>query len=145
MLRLLPLMVGGGVPENEPPWEILMDLKEIVEIVVSDKFTEETLSYLAFKLSDHHLLLTATFPRFVLKPKRHFIQHYPHLIRCYGLLVDLWTMRFESKQSLQKNIIVKMIVRLQNAHTNTIRRIYILPTMCWILRSNKILAIVLGK
>lgn len=104
LLRLLPLMVGGCVPENEPSWEILMDLKEIVQIVVSDKFTEETLSYLAFKLSDHHLLLTTTFPNFVLKPKHHFIEHYTHLIRCYGPLVDLWTMRFESKHGLFKRV-----------------------------------------
>lgn len=97
-------MVGGCVPENEPSWEILMDLKEIVQIVVSDRFTEETLSYLAFKLSDHHLLLTATFPNFVLKPKHHFIEHYTHLIRCYGPLVDLWTMRFESKHSVFKRV-----------------------------------------
>lgn len=88
LLRLLPLMVGWLVPESEPSWEILMDLKEIVQIVVSDKFTEETLSYLAFKLSDHRLLLKATFPDFVLKPKHHIIEHYPHLIRCYGPLVD---------------------------------------------------------
>lgn len=81
-----------------------MDLKEIVEILVSDRFTEETLSYLAFKLSDHRLLLTDTFPNFVLKPKHHIIEHYPHLIRCYGPLVELWTMRFESKHSVFKTI-----------------------------------------
>src|SRR4029434_3777599 len=94
LLRLLPLMVGGCVAENDPSWEILMDLKEIVQIVVSDKFTEETLCYLSFKLKDHHLLLRDTFPNFSLKPKHHFILHYPHLIRCFGPLVDLWTMRF---------------------------------------------------
>lgn len=104
LLRLLPLMIGGFVPESEPSWEILMDLKEIVEIVVSDKFTEESLSYLACKLSDHHLLLTATFPNFVLKPKHHIIEHYPHLIRCFGPLVSLWTMRFESKHGIFKKV-----------------------------------------
>lgn len=104
LLRLLPLMIGGLVPVSEPSWEILMDLKEIVEIVVSDKFTEETLCYLACKLSDHHLLLTTTFPNFVLKPKHHIIEHYPHLIRCFGPLVNLWTMRFESKHSFFKKV-----------------------------------------
>lgn len=55
-------MIGGSDPASEPSWEILTDLKEIVEIVVSDKFTDKNLRYLGFKLSDHRLLLTATFP-----------------------------------------------------------------------------------
>ena len=59
LLRLLPLMVGGCVAENDFSWQILMDLKEIVQIVVSDKFIEETLCYLSFKLKDHHLLYLA--------------------------------------------------------------------------------------
>lgn len=104
LLRLLPLMIDDIVPVNEPAWEILMDLKEIVEIVVSDKVTEEALCYLACKLSDHRSLLKATFPNFVLKPKHHFIEHYPHLIRCFGPLIDLWTMRFESKIGLFKKV-----------------------------------------
>ena len=104
LLRLLPLMVGGCVAENDFSWQILMDLKEIVQIVVSDKFIEETLCYLSFKLKDHHLLLRDTFPNFSLKPKHHFILHYPHLIRCFGPLVDLWTMRSESKHSVFKRI-----------------------------------------
>lgn len=104
LLRLLPLMIGDTVPVNEPSWEILMDLKEIVEIVVSDKVTEEALCYLTCKLSDHRSLVKATFPTFVLKPKHHIIEHYPHLIRCFGPLVDLWTMRFESKHGLFKKV-----------------------------------------
>lgn len=46
-------MIGDIIPVNDPSWEILMDLKEIVGIVVSDKVTEEALCYLACKLSDH--------------------------------------------------------------------------------------------
>lgn len=60
--------------------------------------------YLACKLSDHRSLLKATFPTFVLKPKHHIIEHYPHLIHCFGPLVDLWTMRFESKHGLFKKV-----------------------------------------
>lgn len=65
-----------------------MVLKERVEVVVSDRFTEETL-LIAFKLSDQRLLLTATFPNFHLKPKRHIIEHYSHLIHSYGPLIEL--------------------------------------------------------
>lgn len=35
LLHLLPFTVGFKIREHEPAWEISMDLKEIVEIVVS--------------------------------------------------------------------------------------------------------------
>ncbi|XP_036952445.1 uncharacterized protein LOC119018692 isoform X1 [Acanthopagrus latus] len=102
LLRFLPLLIGKSVPEQEPAWEILMDLKEIVEIVVRPVLSEEILNYLEIKLSDHRSLLTATFPAFSLRPKHHFAEHYPYLLRCFGPLVELWTMRFESKHSFFK-------------------------------------------
>lgn len=105
LLRLLPFIIGSKIPELEPAWEILMDLKEIVDIVVSNKLSQETLCYLSCKLLDHRKLLTSTFPDFRLRPKHHFIDHYPHLIQCYGPLVELWTMRFEAKHSFFKRVI----------------------------------------
>ena len=61
--------------------------------------SEEILGYLESKISDHRNLLIHCFPDLNLRPKHHFIEHYPHLIHCFGPLVDLWTMRFESKHS----------------------------------------------
>lgn len=43
LLRFLPLFIGESIPEQEPAWEILMDIKEIVEIIVSPYFSEEIL------------------------------------------------------------------------------------------------------
>lgn len=63
----------------------------------------ELLSF-THKLSDYCSLLKATFHNFVLKPKHHIFEHYPHLIRCFGPLIDLWTMRFISKQGLFKKV-----------------------------------------
>lgn len=105
LLRLLPFIIGSKIPEQEPAWEILMDLKEIVDIAVSNKLSEEALFYFSSKLRDHRKLLVHTFPEFKLKPKHHFIDHYPDLIRCYGPLVELWTMRFEAKHSFFKKVI----------------------------------------
>ena len=84
---------------------ILMDLKEILDIVVSSRLSEEALCYLSYKLFDHRKLLTSTFPEFRLRPKHHFIDHYPQLIRCYGPLIELWTMRYEAKHSYFKKVV----------------------------------------
>lgn len=35
LLRMIPLMIGDKVPEDEPAWEVLMALKDVVELVVA--------------------------------------------------------------------------------------------------------------
>lgn len=105
LIRLLPLMIGHRIPEYDPAWEILMDLKVIVELAVCSSFSEKTLCYMESLINDHKRLLVDTFPDFSIRPKHHFVDHYPHLIRCFGPLVPLWTMRFEAKHSYFKSVV----------------------------------------
>lgn len=49
-----------------------------------------------------------------LLPKHHYLEHYPHLIRMFGPLVALWTMRFEAKHSFFKQVV---------RHTNCFKNI----------------------
>lgn len=108
LLRLLPLIIGPKIPEGEPAWEVLLVLKDIVELVVSHVHTEETICYLDSKISEHRHRFLQVFPQEKIIPKRHFLEHYPQLIRAYGPLVFLWTMRFEAKHSLFKRIVRHM-------------------------------------
>lgn len=105
LLRLLPLMVGSKVPEGDEAWAILMDLKEIVQLVLSPSFTEESIQYMQTKISDHRQGLQAFFPDFKLRPKHHYVEHYPELTKRFGPLVHLWTMRFEGKHRFFKKVI----------------------------------------
>lgn len=98
-------MIGHLVPEDNKTWGILMDLKDIAELLCSSKFTDESLCYMECKISDHRNLLQEVFPDFRLRPKHHFIEHYPHLVRCFGPLVDFWTIRFEAKHSFFKKVV----------------------------------------
>lgn len=50
LLRLLPVLIGSRVPEGDKSWEVLMDLKDIVELAVSHTFTDETIQYMASKI-----------------------------------------------------------------------------------------------
>ncbi len=108
LIRLLPLMIGKIIPETEKAWQLLMDLKDIVELVVSPKFSEDSLCYLETKISDHRNLFKEVFPNEKLKPKHHFLEHYPSLIRHFGPCVELWTMRFEAKHSFFKRVVHNM-------------------------------------
>lgn len=105
LLRLLPFMVGSVVPEGDSAWAVLMELKDIVELVLSPTFTEEMIQYLQSKIRDHRQILLEVFPDFKIRPKHHYVEHYPELIRCFGPLVHLWTMRFEGKHRFFKRVV----------------------------------------
>ncbi|XP_049330956.1 uncharacterized protein LOC125799085 isoform X2 [Astyanax mexicanus] len=105
LLRLLPLLIGDKVPENDKAWGVILDLKDILEILTSSTFTEEKLFYLEAKIFEHRQLVQEAFPTFKLKPKHHFLEHYPYLIRCFGPLLDFWTIRFEAKHSFFKKVV----------------------------------------
>lgn len=105
LLRLLPLIIGHLIPENNQVWGVVLELKDIVEIVCSPKFSEESLCFLESKISHHRSLLREIFPDYRIKPKHHFIEHYVYLVRCYGPLVDFWTIRFEAKHGYFKKVV----------------------------------------
>lgn len=126
LLRLLPLMIGHMVPEGDGAWTVLMDLKEVVEIVLCPVFTEESIQYLQTKILDHRNMLQEVFPDFKLRPKHHYIEHYPDLIRCFGPLVHLWTMRFEGKHRFFKRVVhdtqnfKNVLKKLANRHQHMV-------------------------
>ena len=109
LIRLLPLLIGQKVPEGDNAWTILMLLKDIVELAVATRHSEESIQFLDCKVSEHRELLQTTFPNFRLRPKHHFIEHYPEKIKAFGPLSDVWTMRFEGKHKFFKRAI-------RNAH-----------------------------
>lgn len=104
LLRLLPFIVGHLVPEGEFAWEILLDLKDIAELVVAPEHTDESIAYLESKITDHRQKYQELFPDVQLLPKHHYLEHYPELIRKFGPLEALWTMRFEAKHSFFKQV-----------------------------------------
>lgn len=77
----------------------------VVDLSLCNSFDDATLQYFACKISDHRQLLQEVFPNFVLRPKHHYDEHYPHLIKCLGPLVHFWTMRFEGKHKVFKKIV----------------------------------------
>lgn len=86
-------------------WQILLDLKDIVELVVAPTHTDESIAYLECKISEHRQKYQEVFPHVKLLPKHHFVEHYPQLIRMFGPLVGLWTMRYEAKHSFFKHVV----------------------------------------
>ena len=59
------------------------------------------------------------FPNVITKPKGHFLQHYPAVIRMFGPLIK--TLRFESKNGYFKSTFQSNKNRkVSNAHAHTL-------------------------
>lgn len=46
LLRLIPLIVGKLIREDEPVWHLILDLKDIVGLVVCPVHTNDSVAYL---------------------------------------------------------------------------------------------------
>lgn len=105
LIRSLPLIIGPRIPPDDPAWQILMTLKDIVELSVAPLHFVESVAFLNLKISEHRHRLQELFPHLRLTPKHHFLEHYPALIEAFGPLVALWTMRFEAKHKFFKRVV----------------------------------------
>lgn len=76
-----------------------------VELVVAQTHTGESIGYLEEKISEHRQKYQEVFSDVQLLPKHHYLEHYPQMIRMSGPLVELWTMRFEAKHSVLKQVV----------------------------------------
>lgn len=77
------------VPEDEPAWLVLMDLKNIIELVVAPVHSDDSISYVESKTIEHRHRYKDLFPGVRLPQKHHYLEHYPQMIRFFGLLVRL--------------------------------------------------------
>lgn len=104
LLRLLPLILGNLIKDNEDEfWLLYLRLKEICEFICAPKITTKQVAYLQTLIESYLLEVKRLLPN-CLTPKSHFLAHYPALIKIYGCLIRLWTLRFESKHVLFKTI-----------------------------------------
>jgi len=95
-VHFFPLMIGDLIPENDDVWNFVIILLKIIELLMSYKFTDNSIKYLEQLIKDHNSLYSLLFND-TLKPKHHFLIHYPNLIRESGPPRHFWCFRFEGK------------------------------------------------
>jgi len=101
-LRLLPIWLGDVVDTSDEVWQFILLLREIVELVCAPRIAHDQVLYLGRLISLYLEDRLHLFPTVPLRPKHHFLLHYPWLIRKFGPLIRVWTMRMESKHSFFK-------------------------------------------
>ncbi|KAJ8034185.1 hypothetical protein HOLleu_20916 [Holothuria leucospilota] len=104
LFRHLPLLIGDKVPVDNEHFELILLLLECMDLIFSPELSVGDTYYLKQIIKDHHSHFLYLYPNRTLKPKHHFMTHYPRQIRTLGPLIRYWTMRFEAKHSFFKRL-----------------------------------------
>lgn len=106
LLLLFPLMVADKVLNaSEDMWQLLLALQEIVEFVMAPAISASQVSTLSLLIVHYIQERKRLFPDVPLRPKHHYLVHYPYLITQFGPLIRTWTLRFESKHCFFKRCV----------------------------------------
>ena len=97
LFRLLPFLLGHLVPEDDAVWCLYLKLRTIVEYVCAKTITPVQVETLREVIVDFNRQRSEIWPEKRLKPKDHYLLHYPDQILKYGPLAHTWTIRFEAK------------------------------------------------
>ena len=99
------MIANDALEVSNPAWSLLLILQQIVEIVTSHELVSSNIAVLDMLIKDYLDGRTSQFPSKSLRPKHHYMAHYPQLMFIFGPLIHVWTMRFESKHSYFKECI----------------------------------------
>lgn len=79
-----------------------------MELICAPAISTGQIGYLRVLIDEYLYFRQHVFPDYPMKPKHHYISHYPELILHFGPLIRLWTLRFESKHTYFKQCARKL-------------------------------------
>lgn len=94
------LLFGYFIPEGNRHWRLYILLRKIVRIILSVFVTPDMYTELAGLIYQHHSLVLELFR--LLTPKCHIMTHYPLIMEKIGPLINVMTLRYESKHRQSK-------------------------------------------
>lgn len=106
-IRFLPLLVGEKVPVGDPKWEVLLQLRDILFYVCAPVLHTGHTLVLMDLIEEFLQSFLTNFPTESLKPKFHYLLHYPKLINLFGPLIHQQTIRFEGKHNYFKELVYR--------------------------------------
>lgn len=120
-------LVGDLVSPEDKVWKFYLKTVEVVDLILLTSYEESDLLHLKIAVSQMNQMYTSLFNQ-TLKPKHHHLIHYPRLIRWFGPLRYISSMRFEAKHRMvkkytkniesRKNISFSIGRKLQYNHAN---------------------------
>lgn len=100
-VRYFAVIIGDLIPQENEVWKFYLVLRKIIDFITVKNITEAIVLNLEHYIKEHHLMYLSLF-KDTLKPKHHHLLHYPELMKSLGPLVNLSSMRFESKHRESK-------------------------------------------
>ena len=105
LMLILPLAMYDHIKDTyDTVWKMILLLREVCCIVSAPALNSNQITILSSVINEYIYLRTTCF-KDPLRPKHHFIMHYPQLFYEFGPLKHIWTLRFEAKYSYFKIII----------------------------------------
>lgn len=115
LVKFLGLMIGDLISPKSKIWELYTILREIICIIMEPTSTKATCKLLENLIAEHQLYLSLF--KEPLKPKHHFLIHYPRIIIRMGPLRNLSCIRFEAKHKEIKQYAKVITSRLNPPYT----------------------------
>lgn len=107
-LRLLPFLVGPFIEDlDDEVWINALRLRRICEYACAPAISMTQINIFKGCIDEYIFYRKTLFSTMRLRPKHHFMLHYPELIIELGPLVRHMTLRQESKHSELKQVLVK--------------------------------------
>lgn len=109
-VRYFGLMMGDLIPRSDEHYELYISLREVSDILFAPYVTTYDSNSLVEKIKNVHDLYKQFYGK--LKPKMHFLTHYPRNLLNNGPPTNFWGMRFESShRSIKANALASKNTR----------------------------------
>lgn len=102
LIRILPLLIGDHIPEDNPNWKCFMILCKIVDLVMCTAISADVCAVLQAHIEQHHKEFIALYSEALVIPKMHFFLHYTTQMLKIGPMTRSWNMRNEAKLNIFK-------------------------------------------
>ncbi len=121
-VKNLGMMIGDLIPEDfSTYWEIYKNLKKILDIIRCSIFHPNLTHYFQSIIEEYLTNLKDVFPEVNLKPKHHYLLHYPRIMSMVGPLWKTSSMRYESKHRIGKMTSRVALCRINVCHTIAVK------------------------
>lgn len=123
LFTTLGMLIGDKIPTEGPQskfWKLYTTLVPILNVLLRRTIAKLTFEYLA-DIIETHIKLYQQLISFELTPKYHFLTHYPRIMKLIGPLVNIWSMRNESKNREKKMAARSFISRKNSPKSGSIK------------------------
>ena len=101
LIRNLGFIIGHLILRTNKYWHLFIKLQNLVEVLVSSISHVKTPDLLENLVTEYLVLLSELFPG-EMKPKHHFLLHYPRIMRAIGPIWNVNCIRFEATHRIGK-------------------------------------------